>query len=119
MLSPIERVKNILSKITYKPGWTFYVDREDKNTYKYSSYLKLHVIAQQIDISDPLKIVYIKSDMMISEWDIERLSDNQLIDYLVLQLIRKVELHEIDEWLKIDGINFREPHPELKEKVSA
>lgn len=32
----------------------------------------------------------------------------------IYSLIKRFELHELDEWFKIDGKHYRDPHPELK-----
>ena len=42
-----------------------------------------------------------------------------IVNQIVYGLWRKLELHEVDEWFKVDGKNYIDPHPEITQKESA
>lgn len=95
---------DFLSKITYKPG------------SKFSSYYNKHLNALELTLTlmvdDVLTGVNIpvKTSMTIS---IESIFNNSIDEYgmrLVKDLVLRAESHEINEWLKYNGVCIEAPH---------
>jgi hypothetical protein len=55
-------------------------------------------------------------DSSFSSSLLENMSDDQAIEASVATLVLYAELHEMDEWLKLDGKCIKEPHPKTKLK---
>jgi hypothetical protein len=58
--------------------------------------------------------IHLAQSMNIDAWTLEAMNDSDVIAYLIGDLIRKTELHEMEEWFKYKGEHVRDPHPELK-----
>lgn len=50
-------------------------------------------------------------------FELTKLPEDILVESLMNQ-IHDMETHEMHEWFKLDGVNVREPHPELKTQDS-
>jgi hypothetical protein len=116
----LERVKRLLSRVTYKPGWKITAD------YQGFSLEQAHMGPwRRVEITVRLngpdaydsngKMTIISRTDSLQEYDIERLDDGQIVDYFICRAIRELEEHEFREWFRFDGVCVRDPHPELKE----
>lgn len=119
MEDQLKRVKALLDKVTYKPGWTLDCSREPS---KYQTYPRswdwdrifIMVQVKVPDAIDPHKMTTIHSHYSLFSIDLERLDDRQIVDYFIRRAIQQMEEHELCEWFKFDGICVKDPHPEQK-----
>ncbi len=93
--------KSSLGEITYKPGYTITVKPCP------SGQARLIVIRADVpDSLDPLKQITLQMSARI-----ENSRDNDYFKPALIQLVRDFEFHELNEWLKIDGVQVTKPHP--------
>lgn len=95
-----------IAKVKYKPGWKFGL-REDKPFGQ--TYYFLDIDAWVQDVDDPDTMISVRTREIIDPWAVHSLDE---LDEVVARTVHRVEYHEIDEWLIIDGKHHREPHPE-------
>lgn len=94
--------------ITYdRPGYTlaaeYQVDRQ-------AWLIVAHV--QRPDVNDPNSVVPVVVRRFL---DVRELREERHhVLHVVRGLLRELERHEIDEWLKVDGKCAFDPHPELR-----
>lgn len=99
-------VMKIVSNITYKPGYCL-----DFNLGAYSGTLDFCMSASVPSINDPTTFISIisKASILISGDINEYILYSWIYDSIV-----KFEVHEIKEWPRINGKNYKDPHPKLE-----
>lgn len=100
-----ERLRGIVDRVTYKPDWQFLVRPA---SYE-AAYLT--VVHMEQDVEKPDEEISVGSTKMVTGLGMEDLTDEQVIEFVVRPLIMDAEVHEIDEWLKLDRKHIRNPHP--------
>lgn len=109
-----QEAESVIARITYKPNYFITL------SYGMSVELILRIGHQSTDAdnpSEPLPLpVYTYS--LINE---EMLADMNEIQFvrMIRDKIKTLEFHELDEWLKIDGMHVVDPHPELRSQSGA
>lgn len=120
-MDQLQRVQDILKRVTYKPGWSveaMRIDYSEPSVYKHDwnrVYLRVTVRTKSIENGD---MVLINGFNSLMDIDIAPLNDEQIIEYFIHRAIWEMEEHEYHEWFKLDGICVFDPHPELKEKMA-
>jgi hypothetical protein len=66
----------------------------------------------QPSIDNPKVEIQLSQQISVFSDALERLDDAQIVDCFIINLIRAMELHEMKEWLKFDGVCVQEPHAE-------
>jgi hypothetical protein len=124
-MNQLERVKDILSRITYKQGWKLSADWEpsyyDKGpAYTLTDWRRIIVFVRykDKDVLDPTKEITVSSYRGFSQIDLERMKDEDIVQYFIHRAIWEAEEHEYHEWFKLDGVCVFDPHPELKKKMA-
>jgi hypothetical protein len=108
----LSRVRSLLERVTYKPGWKLSVER---SRYISSDSLLLVVSAEFPDVDRPdRRVTPFTFRKIIEEWCLDRMNDGQVLEYCIIPTIREMEEHEFREWLKLDGFCLYDPHPERK-----
>lgn len=92
-------VRAILSRFTYRPGWQFVVE---------DGYLKVY--ASLVDATNPKETIPLVFGRMIPRYDFTH--GFEWTRWLFEQ-VREIEMHEVQEFFRIDGKCVYEPHPEL------
>jgi len=92
----------ILSKITYKPGYIL-------KSYINDGLVTFNVRIETQDADAPTEKIILNFSSVFNP--IDYFSAAQLVEY-VQSMIQQFELHEMNEWLKYDGALVTEPHPE-------
>ena len=115
----LERVKRLLKKVTYKPGWKLDCswEKSKRQTYPRTSDWDRIFIMVQVrvpDAIDPQRMTTVHSHYSMVAIDLERFNDGQIVDYFIRLAIQHMEEHEFCEWFKFDGICVKDPHPEQK-----
>lgn len=118
MSDSLYRLQKISSKISYKPGWKINIQDYASATSinGYDPYIYLILTMFQPNLDRPNEQIKLQFSKTIDPYSISRMTDEQIVEYIISGLVREAELHEMDEWLKYDGIHVKEPHPELKAK---
>lgn len=111
----LNELEALVATIKYKPGSKFKV-RED---YPYDD-INLIMRLMVDNVNEPSKRIELRSMnrypmSLVHQWDKDRAL------YEILKLVRQMENHETDEWLTVEGVRLKEPHPEekLEFKMSA
>lgn len=102
-------VKDILSKISYKPGFSFKV-----NFFTDDMVCGIALTAKLPNSCDPALTETSVIANQIWPYDdvvVEHLVDQKYVIEHALDLIKRLEEHEIKEWFKVKGKHFNEPHP--------
>jgi len=106
-----EEAEAILARVTYKPGVLLLVER-----LKEWSVLFVRMEWTAADADGGGKVVVLRAETSIPQSSLVGYSVRDLL-FDVEQLCVRIERHEIQEWLKLDGVRFRAPHPEREERV--
>lgn len=109
-------VAGVLRRITYKPTWRFHIEAEPETMYR-PWYVHVHLYYSLPSIDDPMVDSQLTTQQTFTAnalADVVRYGEDAIVERVAYSLIRRAELHEMDEWLKLDGVCVRDPHPELK-----
>lgn len=118
MTDQLERVRSLLKKVTYKPGWvitafdhrTMQEPRSDFFSFHNTTRIVLRILCLQPDTISGRQ-TEIAHHSSLSIFDVANMKDEQLVTYFIARAIRDMELHEMDEWFKFDDIHVKDPHP--------
>lgn len=118
MTNQLERVRNLLKKVTYKPGWRFDARTEPVLNYDpHYFYQEVQVfVSCLVPDTETGKDTKLVVHRRFSNCTLRDMKDSQIISYCISSLIREAEMHEMDEWFKFDGSHVVEPHPENNSK---
>lgn len=94
-----EQAQEILARITYKPGWK--IELVD------FGFVKVSIRHKATDANDPNRTIDIRFEQGV---ELIHTDEKRLVDWIFI-CVRAAEIHEIEEWFKIDGHCFRDPHP--------
>jgi hypothetical protein len=97
----LQEARNLLNRITYKPGWKFALSGYD---YGNKTYLEIEITT--------ICAVTGKHDCLLRNLTCLDLSsfDNEEFINKLRYFVLLTETHELDEWLKIDGFAINDPH---------
>ena len=122
MTDPLARLQELLRLITYKPGWSISLVRDEQ----YRPYRRPHQFTPDrfyllvrwsakdtIDTEKEVTLTWLEPFLI---WDFQNVSDKDLVQNFIFRAIFHAEQHEMHEWFKIDGFCVFEPHPELVER---
>jgi hypothetical protein len=98
----IDQIRQELKKITYKPGYEFTADN-------YGGTILITVTTPYLKNANGGNDVFISIR--------HEYCHSMPLSIAVRNLVRELELHEVDEWLKVDGKRIREPHGPRQETV--
>lgn len=105
-LSPCQRLQVLLERVTYKPGWTFACEQLNYST------VSVCFVHSETDVLTG-KVKPFASYMTVYEPELARMDDRKMMEAIVCRLVKNAEMHEMDEWLKLDGEHVVDPHPEV------
>jgi hypothetical protein len=104
---------DLLRKLTYKPGWRFWLRRVDWMLS--SNTLLFEIRFQAQNSNNPEESLKFAREIVIPEHWLEFYSgDEQFWRHWLRAQIMDAEMHELDEWLRIDGIMMNNPHDEVR-----
>lgn len=97
-------LREVLLSFSYKPnGMLHIVDGADAGS------IIIEVSLKTWNAKRPEDISFINNGRIFYP---EEFLSKELLELKLYDICVSLELHEIDEWLKFDGINYRNPHPE-------
>jgi hypothetical protein len=98
-----KRVKKVLKHLTYKPNWNLILDPRTDTVYIET---KVPDASKRWDRDN----VYVRSAVPFTP---ELAADDAMILARLKHGIRRMEQHEIEEWLRFDDVPLNDPHPEI------
>jgi len=113
-----ERLRQLLKRITYKPGWEFLVPTPSDDRWR--DVVQFFITRSVHDLSQPDSLEMPKKLTMYFGIEVYMLliTDEKWLLQYIFDCVTRFELHERDEWYKVDGKCFKEPHPERTGKKS-
>lgn len=111
-------LEEFLKRFTYKPGWRFRVRTRGSSSSLFGR-SQLHIVMETQDSrrDDSAKV---EIEMWTSiPYDFEEGAPEWSIREWVRHEIRTMELHELDEWFKVDGKLPYDPHARPQLPVGA
>jgi len=110
-----DELRETVNRYSYKPGSRFAVIGVE-GVYPLDPGHYSLVLCQEVrDARDPSgkRKAVVSASISISSDLIRRApSGRRVMDVAMRQLVRKLENHESDEWLRFDGVPLTDPHPE-------
>lgn len=102
------RIQRLVESISYKPGATFVVrlskDRKSMN---------LRIAIPVVNSDPPYAPYEVDGNWKIDpEWIGKQSDDSILASFMVCAA--QLELHEVNEHFKVNGVRLRDPHPDGK-----
>jgi hypothetical protein len=104
------RLRAILSRITYKPGWILSVRRTELAVVLCAEWT-----VEDVATGRPIQLV---REQRISAYELTRWTEVQLVKHFIYAFLHEAETHELREWYKYEGEHVVEPHPERAAKSS-
>jgi hypothetical protein len=120
MSADYERLLAFLRVFTYKPGWTLKATREWWEPLPYSGpeeqvFLAISFEAPDVDHQDRTirvgQVVRLPPSVLLES---SVLDPNVILRNWIVHVIRSMEMHEVDEWARIDGVPIHDPHAKPK-----
>lgn len=101
-------LEKLVATWSYKPGCRLELLEDN---IAYPGAYRLHYQAWVPNVDDPdLAPGFVGVDHTISDMELEHYKDDEHYwRHVIHDLIRKMELHEISEWLKYDGVHDSSP----------
>lgn len=105
-----------LQRVTYKPGWRFSIEQAPNG---FDLVLRAGAFMQNADqrIGEEPSSLYVSLDRHFPGDFFDQKTDPISLDLFhefVYRLVVELEMHEVKEFLKIDGKHFIDPHPEQR-----
>jgi hypothetical protein len=106
-------VEEAVARITYKPGWKIRCQPGPGNLPPEVAHLiEFRIVGTVSEVQTQI----VRTGTLTFEevnWRDDYDAIDEFIYRYVFDLIQLAEMHELYEFFKIDGINYRDPHPEL------
>lgn len=111
----LRKVEAILKEVTYKPGSYFKALREASDPC-----ITVSLCCYVVDVTNPERTIPIVSIFKAPEYFLVKSGESGDLEELILHqvkyLVKQLEMHEVDEFLKYKGKYVTDPHPELNKK---
>lgn len=114
-MTQLERIRDLLSKFTYKPGWTFSIDHEkiwsrDSPYYDWCG-IFIKASAPMDNLSGDGSKVLVHTSYGVDSEQAKNMKDEDIVQYIFWRTVWQLEEHEAHEWFKFDGACVFDPHP--------
>jgi hypothetical protein len=111
----LHQVRDVVGRLTYKPGWRFEVDPG----MRFGSVYNGEMVVAELRVSQRSKDATLRTPgdswtMMVEPLREFQCQDERTLLEAVYRLVKRLELHELDEWFKVDGLTLHNPHPEVE-----
>lgn len=105
----IQEARKIVEKIKYKKDWHFslVLELELDCLLLRIYHLSINSDHPEIDKKEP-----INGQFSISSDFLKQLKEKEFVEWIRTQVLF-METHETDEWLRYEGMNVKDPHPDL------
>jgi hypothetical protein len=110
----VDEVEATLAKVTYKGKYKFTLERSTiHELWGKNDHIRYLAIALWVkDVEDHNKESFITSSVVV---EMDGLT-HELLMHKLFNAVLSLEMHEVEEWLRYDGIPIVNPHPEVKRK---
>jgi hypothetical protein len=106
-----EKLQSVIDNLTYKPGWRFWIKWRPTAIPHWPDDVILHMEFDAPDANEPERMTIIGRDMMLPQGLMQMIDGASAgIIRWVMYSIKEMEIHEVDEWLRIDGVRLKNPH---------
>ena len=106
-----QTLQEVIDSLTYKPGWRFWVKRRPTAIPAWPDDVILHMEFDAPDANDPEYQTIIGRDLLLPQGLAYIIDGAQAgIKRWVEHSIKSMEMHEVDEWLRFDGVRLKDPH---------
>ncbi len=102
----ITQLHSILSRVTYKPGWELTITDDENPSLCITAWLK--------DAYNPGDRMLVDIHSQLPPF----FTESEVLRWLRWRL-REIEVHEVDEFLRVDGKAVFDPHRDVKCPVKA
>lgn len=109
MSAQTNRLAYLLDTVTYKPGWKLQAMDGPQSPLSPST-----VLAITFRANDPVTGASGEFGRYITVPESLLLLDNQALLKWIEHLIIEMEIHEVHEFLRVDGVPLTNPHPKAK-----
>ena len=99
----------LIDSIEYKPGAEVRVMNRPDERYPYDGYLHIALCRTVPDSKKPGHTIDIQHNLTLSENDIDAF-DLKWAKHIIYDHLCKAEIHELEEFLKFGGVQYRDPH---------
>ncbi len=107
----LKTVHSIVARVTYKPSTIITVDVLNRTICEFI------IERQTTDVQHRQRVIPLRLVRRVPIYAM--CSERDVIEFIRYELITAFEQHEADEWFKVDGQQFVNPHPnERNEKGS-
>lgn len=117
-----DRVRNLMQRVSYKPGWRMTVVDFPSSVYSpWRPNYKIVLIYTVQDPNNPSTIATFTYEREWNDYDTEGRPDSFVIEMIIADTLRYAEQKEFDEWFRVDGQRFNReimhapspyPHPQ-------
>jgi|SRR6185295_8345554 len=105
----LQETQAILDRISYRKGWTF--------KYHNGSLISSRPLTEDVD----KRVHLAPGDTFTLErpcaFDLDTITDAKCLIEIVYNEIKWLELHEMDEWFRVDGYLWNNPHAPGRNKA--
>lgn len=116
----LNEVRSVIQGITYKPGWTFEVQRVPmwgpSPSAPVSTEAQLVITAKVLAADGSGEIISVVDRYTLNPYDVHDLQGLEARQYLLLVVRERLdaaERHEMKEWFKYQGRHVEDPHTPL------
>jgi hypothetical protein len=113
VLSAYTQLENFFRVFTYKPGWSFKVERRYRpEGWEPKGYeeISVAIYAEFPDVHHPERMVPVGKHYIFPESALHTYAPELIMMKIIHNWIRDLEFHEIDEWFRVDGVAVYDPH---------
>lgn len=104
-----ENLQMIVRRVTYKPGWKFNLGTQNFPKHPYDP-LNLYITRDEVaDVDGPGKTTTLTFIASIDQETAREMLAEEFVRHFIGTAIRDFEMHELDEWFKLDGKCVFEP----------
>lgn len=102
----LQEAHGLIEKITYKPGAVFMIER-----CAVMDVIRLVVTLQVVNAENPNEKIPINFQRVLREDHFTALNEKNFLAMIRASLL-ELEIHEVNEFFKIRGEHYIDPHPE-------
>lgn len=116
-MGQLERVRMLLERLTYKPGWELWAEMGDETAERARprwpdrKYVTMGLYFKAQDAGGPGEVVVLGQKKVLAVEALHQMNE-EMVTREIMELIRQAEWHETCEWFKLDGACVTNPHPE-------
>lgn len=104
----LNEAQSIINSITYKPNTKLNIRMLSKDDH-----IVLTLTSTEIDSNDNSKTILINNQYYFDPYGFKGIDKEYFLTVVKSTLVDAAK-HEVDEWFKVNGKHYTDPHPKLK-----